>query len=109
MWVELDSSIDLGYDLCSMVDCLLEYKDPKNIGYSQDFSHSIVGWHWKVNYLLVDVGSNKVDSFLGFDHSKDIVLVIEKYSNVDFPFMGEGSQNIGYFWNPYYSSLRHDS
>ena len=88
MWVELDSSIDLGYDLCSMVDFLLEYKDPKKIGYSQYFSHSIAGLHWKVNYLLVDVDSNKVDSILGFDHSKDIVLVIEKYSNVDFPPVG---------------------
>ena len=50
-----------------------------------------------MNYPLVDVESNKVDSFMGFDHSKDIVLVIEKYSNVDSPPMEEGSRNIGYF------------
>ena len=44
-----------------------------------------------MNYLLVDVESNKVVSLMGFDHSKDIVLVIEKYSNVDFPPVGVGS------------------
>ena len=62
-----------------------------------------------MNYLLLDVESKKVGSFLGFDHSKDSVLIIEKYSNVDLPLMGEGSQNIGYLRNPYYSSLRQDS
>ena len=109
MSVELDSSTELGFDLRSKVDFLLEQKDPKNIGYSQEFSHCIVGWHWKENYLLMDVDSNKVDSFLGFYHSKDIVLVIEKYSNVDWTSMGVGSQNIGFFWFPCYLSLNHDS
>ena len=87
MWMELDSSTDLGFDLHSKVD-FLEKEDPKNIGYSQEFVHSIVGWHWKVNYPLVDVDSNKVGSFLGFDHSKDIFLLCKKYYNEDSPLSG---------------------
>ena len=97
MWVELDNSTYMGFDLHSKVDFLLEKEDPKKNGYSKDLFHSIVGWNWKVNYLLVNVDSNKVDSFLGFYHSKDIVLVIEKYFNVDSSPMGIGSWNIGYF------------
>ena len=41
--VELDSSTDVGFDLHSKVDFLLENEDPKKIGYSQEFSHSIAG------------------------------------------------------------------
>ena len=105
MWVELDSSINMGFYLCSKADFLLEKEDPRKIGYSQEFVHSIAGWNWKVNYPLVDVDSNKFDSFLGFDHSRVIFLVTEKHSNVDFPLVGVVSWKIGDLWYTYYSSL----
>ena len=106
--VEPDSSTDVGFDLHYKVDCFLEREDSKKIGYSLEFVHCMEGWYGKVNFPLLDVDSTKVDSFLVFDYSMGIVLVLEKHSKVDFPPVRVGSHRIGYFQDTNQSCLGYD-